>query len=186
MTRKTSYLIFLMITLATTKNVELLAQLPTTDSAERSCQFSEMFRPEGWDIPGRSGAVPEGRRLSLENSPEVFVTNMKPGKVGSRLLLADCSKDLPGRLVITAKPVRVLEMSKVDYKGRAFAYVARYEPQFLANGVPYRTLAYLQVVFIDIEGNGSFSVMRYDTRGLFLASPDVPEWAKAGGPQIER
>jgi hypothetical protein len=183
-----SYILMLLSTLVSTTPVaDLSAQLPGSKAGDNRCQFSEMFRQDGWKIPGALGAVPKGTRLALSTSPGgavpgVFVTEMEAGKSLSNLLMPTCWPDLSGRLIIRETPVRALQMSRVDYEGRVFAYVVCYEPQSKEDGSPRRTLGFVQVVFLDVDGSGSFTVMRYDYRGLFLASPDVPEWAK-GQPQ---
>jgi hypothetical protein len=141
-----------------------------------------MFRSEGWKIPGVSGAVPKGKPLTLASVPDVSVTNMEAGKSNQNLLLPVCSRDFPGRLVIRAAPVRVLAMSRVDFKGKVFAYTAQYEPQTEVGGTPHRSLEYTQVVFSDIDGSGRFAVMKYDQQGSFLRSPEVPEWAMRAAP----
>jgi hypothetical protein len=169
--------------MALATSVNEAAQVPTSKAGEMACQFSEMYRSEGWKIPGRSGAVPKGSSFALSVSPGgvipgVFVTEMKSGKALSNLLFPKCSPDSPGRLIVREGPVRVLHMSKVDYQGRVFAYIVEYEPQIVESGKPTRTLGFVQVVFLDTDGSGRFSVMKYDDRGFFLASPDVPEWAK--------
>jgi hypothetical protein len=149
-----------------------------SEAVEKLCRFSEVYRAEGWKIPGVSGAAPKGGRLALQNLPGTFLTDLVPGKSDQRMVLPNCQQDFPGRLAIREAPVRVLAMSRVDFNGRVFAYTARYEPQTLVNGVPHRSMEFVQVVFYDVDGSGRFTVMKYDMQGLFLNSPDVPEWAK--------
>jgi hypothetical protein len=98
----------------------------------------------------------------------------------STLLLPKCSQEIPGRLDMPAVTVRVLKMQKVDFNGKVFAFVVDYEPQFMENGVPHGTLGFVQVVFLDVDGSGRFTVMRYNLplRKTFLFSPDIPEWVK--------
>jgi hypothetical protein len=164
---------------------EPLAHLLSSEPSEKQCGFSELFRPEGWKIPGISGAVPKGKAFALASVPSISILDMQAGKSDRNLLLPMCSRDFPGRLIIRATPVRVLAMSRVDFKGKVFAYTAQYEPQTEADGVPHRSLEYTQVVFYDVDGSGRFSVMKYDMKGLFLRSPDVPEWAmRAGGGEV--
>jgi hypothetical protein len=161
------------------------AQLRSSEPTEKQCGFSEMFRSEGWKIPGVSGAVPKGKPLALASVADVSVTDMEAGKSNLNLLLPVCSRDFPGRLVIRAAPVRVLAMSRVDFRGKVFAYTAQYEPQAELGGAPHRSLEYAQVVFYDIDGSGRFAVMKYDMQGSFLRSPHVPEWAmQASAPDV--
>jgi len=182
-TQRCIRIVFLSAVIAVVVSVDTAARVSPSDRGEMLCQFSEIYRPEGWKIPGRSGAAPMGNRFALSVSPGgaipgVFVTKMKGGRSLSTLLLPKCSQDSPGRLIIRSTPVRVLEMSKVDYQGKVFAFIVQYEPQTVESGVVTRTLGFGQVVFLDTDGSGSFQVMRYDDRGLFLASPEIPGWAK--------
>ena len=67
------------------------AQLLESKSAEKQCDFFEIYRPEGWNIPGRSDAAPKSRRMSLQTSPGgavkgVFVTEMKANSASTLLL----------------------------------------------------------------------------------------------------
>jgi hypothetical protein len=147
------------------------------EAVEKLCRFSEVYRREGWKIPGVSGAAPKGRRLALENLPGTFVTYLVAGKSEERIVLPDCQRD-SGRLTIREIPVRVLALSRVDFNGKVFAYTASYEPQTVLNGVPHRSMEVVQIVFYDVDGSGRFPIMKYDMQGLFINSPDVPDWAK--------
>jgi hypothetical protein len=160
------------------------AQCSESNPAEKQCGFSEMYRPEGWKIPGRSDAVPKSERMSLKTSPGgvvegVFVTEMKAKSI-SNLLLPECSHESPGRLSLSSVTVRVLKMWKVDFNGKVFAYVVDYEPQFIQSGHPHPTLCFVSVVFIDVDGSGFFKVLRYNLplQKSFLFSPDIPQWAR--------
>jgi hypothetical protein len=146
------------------------------------CEFSEAHQPGGWKIPGLSKAVPTSQRLSLETSPGgvvpgVFVTELKAKSI-STLVLPKCSREFAGRLSLLSMTVKVLKMSKVDFNGRVFAYVVDFEPQFQASDGPRGTLGFISVVFLDVDGSGRFTVMRYNRQPTFLFSPEIPEWAR--------
>jgi hypothetical protein len=160
------------------------AQCGGSSPAEKQCGFSETYRPEGWEVPGLSGAVPKSERMSLKISPGgivegVFVTEMKAKSI-SNLLLPRCTQEHLGRLSIESLTVRVVNMWKVDFKGKVFAYVVDYEPQIMEKDGPHGTLCSISLVFLDVDGSGRFKVMRWNQplRKSFLFSPEIPDWAK--------
>jgi len=114
---------------------------PSYHPAEQTerCAFTEVYRPEGWKIPGLSAATNAGRRAALTTSPGgpvkgVLVTQLttKPEANSiSHLLLPQCPGETPGRLVLSDILVKPLEMWRVDYEGKVFAYVVTYQPQFV-------------------------------------------------------
>jgi hypothetical protein len=173
----TKVLLLFLLLISQTAFQDLRAQLPTSESTEKHCNFSEVYREQGWTIPGASGAVPKGDRLTLSNIPGVFVTEMNAGKSDLSLMLFACPQDFPGRLTVRTSPVRVLAMSKFDFKGRVYAYAAQYEPQVVVNGSPQRSLGFVQVIFYDVDGAGLFKVMKFEYLHL-LQAVEPPEWTK--------
>jgi hypothetical protein len=110
-------------------------------------------------------------------NPGFFATPLKAAKSDLRLIMLGCSRDVPDRLVVRIVPVRVLEMWRLDFNGKVFAYGVQYEPQSESGGVLHRTLEYVQLIFYDVDGSGRFTVMRNQPTRLFQ-SLKIPEWAK--------
>jgi hypothetical protein len=93
------------------------------------------------------------------------------------LVVLQCSPASPGRIDFRLRLVKVLELWRCDFQGRVFAYGARYEPQGVQGGKPYRTLESISVLFCDVDGSGKFVSMRYPS-GLLFKTLEVPDWAK--------
>jgi hypothetical protein len=140
---------------------------PPLNPAEQSerCAFAEVYRPEGWKIPGLAAAVNAGRRAALTTSMGGPVEGVFPTRLTAKpkansifhLLMPECPGEPPGRLVLSDILVKPLEMWRVDYEGNVFAYVATYEAQFVEKGVPHGTLKEHFLVFIDVDGAGKNS-----------------------------
>jgi hypothetical protein len=152
-----------------------------SDASHKQCEFSEVYQPGGWKIPGLAEAVPTSQRRSLQTSPGgvvpgVFVTELKAKSI-SKLLVPRCEREFPGRISLLSKTVKVINMSKVDFNGKVFAYVVDYEPQFVEKNGLQGTLSFMSLVFLDVDGTGRFTVMRfnYQPKKSFLLSPDIPE-----------
>ena len=169
--------LFVLVFPSFTASQDLPAQPSVSKPADKRCDFSEIFRYEGWKIPGLKGATPKGNRVDLARFHGVFATELNAGKSDLILVAPECVDNTPGRLAVRTWPVRVLELWRFDFNGKVFAYAADYEPQSIVDGIPHQTLKLVSVLFYDVDGSGLFKIMKYDSPGP-IHSLEVPEWAK--------
>ena len=171
-------LVLLVLSEVLAASTWLVSENPARQAEGNACRFGEVYSREGWKIPGGRGAAPKGSRAALQSFPEVFVTQLRPGKLDLTLPMFQCSRDIQGRLSFRAKPVAVLELWRFDYHGNPFAFGAKYEPQTTdAKGTnPRRSLEFVSVFFYDPDGSGHYSIMKYPTSPSFFSSIEVPPW----------
>jgi hypothetical protein len=159
-------------------------QMEPQSLARQTCSFSEIYQQKGWTIPGLRGAAPSGVRRALTVPPVeggavsgVFSTPLKAGTTDPDLPVFKCSHQNPGRLTVQNLWVRALEMERIDFQGRVFAYTVDYEVKVKEAGKLISTLDEVSVTFYDVEGKGAFSLMRYKTldnsRELL-----IPDWVR--------
>jgi hypothetical protein len=173
--------VFAIVAPSLTFSQALPTQPAVSKSLNNRCEFSEVFENEGWKIPGVVGATANGNRASVVQFPGVFVTKLNAGTSALKLIAPECVDDTPGRLALRIRSVRVLEMLRLDFNGKVFAYAAEYEPQANEKGISHRTLEFISVIFYDVDGSGLFKVMKYDYHGPFH-SLEIPQWAKKPSP----
>jgi hypothetical protein len=155
----------------------LPAQPSISKPAHNRCDFSEVYRAEGWKIPGLSGAKAKTRPASLSNHPGVFLTDLNPGESETELMMPRCPLGSPGRLAIETRPIKVTEIWKIDFGGKVFAYEIAYTDQKIGKDGRINLLSGGRVIFFDTDGSGSFAVMKY-TAHIVGAEIEVPPWAK--------
>jgi len=158
-------------------------QSKTEQNTGPTCSFAEVYRQEGWTIPGLDGAKKQLRQ-AWKDKPGFFITSLQPSQPESFIFPnASCPYDHPGRLVIENRPIRVMNLISWDYQGKVFGYEVVYALQVIENGARTELAAATAVQFFDIDGSGRFSVMRPpDYRNLF-APTVVPDWL---GTKIDR
>jgi hypothetical protein len=151
---------------------------PLSKAPAPLCSFSELYRKDGWAIPGLEGARIKGQRMAFNNLAGVYVTMLEPATSESIITDVWCSRDHDGRIEIEDRPIRVLNLWSFDVGGRKFAYGLSYGVEAIQNGkrIPVGTSAAL--MFYDVDGSGRFKVLR---GAKFPFVPDmVPDWAKTG------
>ncbi len=174
--------VLVLIFLSRSASQELTSQPYDSKPADKRCDFAEVFRYEGWRIPGLRGATPKGNRVDLARFHGVFATELNAGKSDLNLVAPEFVDNTPGRLAVRTWPVRVIELWRFDFNGRVFAYAADYESQSMVDGVPHQSMRLVSVLFYDVDGSGLFKIMKYDSLGP-IHSLDVPEWAKKSSPK---
>jgi len=156
---------------------------PAARATNGSCSFREVYKGDGWQLPGLAGAVPdggpEGRGVVDPYVPGVVVKRMKPGKADGLLVTIGCDNEGIGRLVYSAMPVSVMEMWRYEFGGMVFAYSIVYEPYEVFQGKRRPIPAYDPVALYDIDGSGVFRIMRHEEPGRMVLNVEVPQWVKA-------
>jgi hypothetical protein len=148
-----------------------------SESINSPCYFSEIFRYEGWDIPGLKGSTPTKVHYTFDYALGVTAVGLKPGPAEQSLVLLRCSAKSPGRIEFRLRPVKVIELWRCDYKGKVFAYGARYGLQRIVGRKREDLLEGMSILFYDLDGSGKFVSMKYQS-GLLLKAIEVPDWVK--------
>jgi hypothetical protein len=58
----------------------MFSQQPADQGATQTCNFSEAYRKEGWNIPGLRGAKQKETRRAVSNLEGLFVTMLQPAE----------------------------------------------------------------------------------------------------------
>lgn len=155
-------------------------QQPAQKDASQVCSFAEIYRKDGWTVPGLDGAKVKSQRARLSNLPGVFVTMLQPAEPETFFQNLGCPQDHPGRIEIENAPIKVLDLWSFDVGGRVFAYRISYAREAVNNGVRSELAAASTVFFYDADGSGLFTVVRGGTMGVGSFAPAyIPDWAKS-------
>jgi hypothetical protein len=151
------------------------AQQVAENAGGSSCQFSEIYRAAGWEVPGLPAATISAARASVWKMPGVFVTALKPGDREASILSVSCPGHVKGRLVIADQPVSIWEIRQYDVGGRVFAYGISYGYEAVENGRRIQMGAASSEIFYDTDGRGRFTLRKYARPPML---PEfVPDWA---------
>lgn len=147
--------------------------------AATACNFSGIYRQDGWTIPGMPPAKAESLRKPLIASmPSVFVTSLTPGESQTTITEIGCSRDHTGSIEIKERPIGVIWLLSLDYAGRVFAYCVRYGAERIDHGTRVDAGTESYVMFYDLDGSGKFTLRKGGNRGPV---PDfIPDWVKKG------
>ena len=142
---------------------------PSQDAVALSptCEFSEIYRKEGWIIPGRDGANKKWR-VPTPNKPGIHMTELVPTQRGSAIQSFECSREHAGRLEIGEIHMAIESLRAFDVGERTFAYKLSYA----VDGVGASWL----VTFYDLDGSGRFTLRRSE-RSTFVPEL-IPDWVK--------
>ncbi|MGA3371658.1 MAG: hypothetical protein ABSC48_07845 [Terracidiphilus sp.] len=162
----------------------VFSQQPAKSDAPPTCSFSEIYRKDGWTVPGASGAKAKKPRAPLGNIPGVFLTMLEPGEAETNMATISCSRDHPGRLEIEEDaPIQILALWSFDFGGRIFAYRVVYGCEVINSGKREHLACASTVFFYDMDGSGRLTLSD-GGRGVapgknpgFLPS-FIPDWAK--------
>jgi hypothetical protein len=155
-------------------------QQSVQSSASETCSFAEIYRQDGWAVPGLVGAKAKSQRAKLSKLPGVFVTMLQPAEPETFFQHVWCPQDHPGRIEIENAPIKVLDLWSFDFGGRVFAYRVSYAREAMKDGVRSELAAASIVFFYDADGSGRFTVVRGGTMGVGSFAPAyIPEWAKS-------
>src|ERR1700719_3769691 len=135
-----------------------------------TCSFSEIYKADGWTVPGLLNASVK-KRGTFSNIPGVTVTIFEPAQTESTITAIQCSRDDGGRLEIEKLPIRILELSAYEYLGRTYAYGLSYEKQAIQNGTRVPLGAASGFLYYDLSNSGRFTV-RKSAKWPFI--PDLP------------
>lgn len=154
-------------------------QQPAQSSTSPPCSFTEVYKKDGWTVPGLNGAEAKKTRTKLSNLPGVFVTMLQPTKSETYFQHLWCPSDHIGRIEIEDAPIKVLDLWSYDVDGRLFAYRVSYAREAVNNGVRSELAADSTVFFYDVDGAGRFSVLRSASLGPGAYAPAfIPDWAR--------
>jgi hypothetical protein len=156
-------------------------QQPAPKDATPNCTFSEVYKKDGWTVPGVHGAKVK-QRATLTDLPGVFVTILEPADAQTNIPEIWCPQDHPGRLVLDDSPIRIMVLWSFDCGGRVFAYRISYAEEAIYNGERHELAAATSVFFYDMEGSGKFTVLdagkRLNGKGWGYLPSFIPDWAK--------
>jgi hypothetical protein len=152
-------------------------QESTTKLNAPACNFAEIYKADGWSIPGLQNATVK-QKANFRNLPGVVVTKLEPPPSATEATLThiSCSREHHGRIEIEEEPIGIIELDAYEYKGRAFAYGLNFERQAVENGARVSTGASSAYLFYDLDGTGHFTLRK---SALWPFIPEIPEaWAK--------
>src|SRR5215472_3218888 len=132
-------------------------QEPATEPTAPACNFAEIYKADGWSIPGLQNAKIK-QKANFVNLPGVVVTKLEPSVTEATLTQISCSREHPGRIEIEEKPIGILELTAYEYKGRVFAYGLYYEGQAIEDSARVRLGCASSYLFYDVEGSGHFTL----------------------------
>src|SRR5215469_8800331 len=137
-----------------------------------TCSFSEIYKAEGWMIPGLMNAKVK-KKANITDLPGVTLIVLEPVEDETTITSIQCARYNPGRLQIDeSSPIRILELWAFDYKGRVFAYRVNYELQFYHEGARRALGGAISLFFYDMDGSGKFTVLKGASRLL----PELPPY----------
>jgi hypothetical protein len=157
-------------------------QQPSQNVASPVCSFNELFRKDGWTVPGVLGAKAIKQRGKLSNIEGVFVTMLQPGEVEANLTDLQFDQDHKGRVEIEDLPIKILQLWSFDFGGQVFAYRVMYAREALEGGKREELAAAATVFFYDMDGTGKFTAMRWPklekSTGFGNLPEIIPDWVK--------
>jgi hypothetical protein len=157
-----------------------LSQRSDNIEATDKCKFLEVFRKDGWTVPGVLGAK-SNQRASVTNLPGVFLSQLEPVESETSLTEMLCKSNQTGRIEVNDhQPIKILQLWSFDFGGAPFAYRLEYEYEVIHDGKRSEIMSASVVWFYDLDGSGRFTSMRRaEIQGPSWLMPDfVPDWAK--------
>ena len=87
----------------------------------QTCGYGEVYKKNGWVIPGVDGAK-KAWRTTVPNRNGVYMTKLEPIARAAVIQRLSCSREHVGRLEIEDVEVGITSLSSFDVGGRIFAY----------------------------------------------------------------
>src|SRR2546422_8133769 len=144
-----------------------------------SCQVKELFKEEGWEIPGLSRTVLRSHgRYTSEGIPDnVFVDILESQAPQASLMFVGQSSEA-SRMEISIRSIDVTKIERFEMNGNVFGYrITGVIAAFDDSGRRIHFGSEEHAYYYDPVGSGKFSVMHYDV-GEVIFKIVVPEWAK--------
>jgi hypothetical protein len=153
-----------------------ISQAPSTSSGSAKCQFAEVFRHDGWTIPG-TDSTKSKQRTPLAKHAGMFITKYEPLDADISLTIATCKSTQEGRLEIKEVTARIIKLWAFDAGSKPFAY--RLEYAEAASDDKRSEPGSSIIFFYDLDGSGTFTLFKYadPAKGIMLPSI-VPDWAQ--------
>ncbi len=144
------------------------SQEPLEKEAATPCGYSELYRKEGWVIPGINGAKKKHEHMAVPGKPGTYATELQPTTRASTIQVFRCSREHAGRLEVEDVNMGIGSLYSFDVGGRIFAYSLVYG----VDGIG----AEWSVMFYDLDGSGRFTSRRAERSSLV---PElIPDWVK--------
>ena len=141
-----------------------------------SCQYSELYKKEGWFVPGREGAKSTRARTAVSGKMDIYFTVLQPARRESTIQVYRCSREHIGRLEIEDITMGIGYISSFDVGGRVFAYSLTYGVNATDIGTQVPVAAVWSVKFYELDGSGRFTLRRSERNRIV---PElVPGWVK--------
>lgn len=159
----------------------LLALLFGRSNAESSCGVKELFKDDGWEIPGLSGATVQDRALPRQGGETVAET-LTPITPAASVMIVSCVPAEPGPILIRDQAVNVQGLRRYSILGHTFAYRVIAEDVGV-HGEERVALGSAEILmYYDLDGSGLFKLREYASRIPYKFR--IPEWVKpsAGHP----
>ena len=148
-------------------------QHPENTRQAPGCDFSEVYRKDGWAIPGLRNARFRSR-AKFQNIPGVVAISLSPIEPETAITQVSCDREHAGRIEIEELPIRILDLTGYEYEGRIFAYGVSFEKQVLQNGSRVPLGAASGALFYDNDGTGVFSIYKYAKWPFVPVLPRTP------------
>jgi hypothetical protein len=143
--------------------------------AQSACDITELYKEDGWTIPGLAGATVESGHDTGQGDT-IAVEILKPHASAASIMILSCVASKPGRVEIRNQAVNVLELRRYSTLGHTFAYGVDAE-HVSAEGEGRAALGAAEVLmYYDLDGSGLFRLREYASRIPY--SVRVPDWVK--------
>jgi hypothetical protein len=154
------------------------SQTPATSSSSSKCQFSEVFRQEGWTIPGVDSAKSK-QRTALAKHAGMFVTMYDPLDAEINLTIATCKSTQEGRLEIKEISAKIIRLWAFDAGSKPFAYRLEYAEAASSDDKRGEPGSSPIIFFYDLDGSGTFTLFKYADPAKSVSLPSIiPDWAQ--------
>lgn len=144
--------------------------------AETPCCVRELYKYDGWIIPGIAGAVVSGSRVVERDGASILVETLKPQFAESSFTMFNCVADVPGRIVIHEQAVDTLNIVRYSAQGKVFAYRISAGEVAIEGSTRVALGAAHILMYYDTEGDGLFELREYGTPIPYRLR--IPDWAK--------
>lgn len=132
-----------------------------------TCCYSELYRKEGWVIPGVKDAKSKWR-VAVPDRPKVYMTELEPTSHKASIQRFSCSREHSGRVEIDDVDVGIRNLTSFDIGGHIFAYNFEY-------GIDGIGAVWI-VKFYDLDGSGRFTLRRSER--VRIVPELIPDWVR--------
>jgi hypothetical protein len=156
--------------------VTMVSQLLLAAADPAVGAIRELYYRAGWEIPGLTGAKIRETRGVPGAVSGLTVDILEPTAPRGRLKLVFRMPATPNRLEFRDQPVEVQSLWRFSRYGHVYAYRLTGEHMGIEGDQWVALASETTVTFLDQDGSGKFSVMRY--QGDVPDTVEIPGWVR--------